>query len=217
MELVNIKNNQAVTSSITVAATFQKQHKDVLRAIDELLGVAQNCADLFHETTYEHHQNRQQYRKVLMNKRGFMLLAMGFTGTKALEFKMAFLDEFDRLEKALENRTPQISQSEITLRLAQQQFDQEKRIEMIETKLDKQMTIDFAKQQALLNTKNIRVERLWSSQNWDGTLFDTKKKLHSRAWRDLKNAFGASSYKDIRMKDFEEAMNYMKAWRPSLF
>ena len=217
MNLVNIQNNEVVTSSLVVADNFEKSHKHVLESIDNLLeGLAEKSATLFHESTYIHPQNKQSYRMVVMNKKGFSLLAMGFTGEKALEFKLAFLDEFERMEQHLNSQVPKLSQTEITLRLAQQQVDHEQRLDNIERTIETQMTINYSQQQAILNAKNIRVERLWNSSTWEGTLFDTKNKLHARAWRDLKNAFGVSSYKDIRPKDFDEAMTYVKAWRPAL-
>ena len=66
--LVITKDQQAVTSSLQVAETFEKNHRDVLRAIDDLKeGVTQNWADLFYEDTYVHPQNKQQYRVIYMN------------------------------------------------------------------------------------------------------------------------------------------------------
>jgi Rha family phage regulatory protein len=200
-----------------VAENFDKSHKHVLESIDSLQkGLAEKSATLFHETTYIHPQNKQSYRMVIMNKKGFSLLAMGFTGEKALDFKLAFLDEFDLMERKLRDSVPQLSPTEVTLMIAQQQVDQEKRIDRIERAIDEQLTLNYGQQQGMLNAKNFRVEKLWRSQNWEGTLFDTKNKLHARAWRDLKNAFAVSSYKDIRPKDFDEAITYVKAWRPAL-
>ena len=57
-DLVIMKNEQAVTSSLQVAETFNKNHRDVLAAIDDLKeGVAENYADLFYEDTYIHKTN----------------------------------------------------------------------------------------------------------------------------------------------------------------
>ncbi|WP_141664352.1 Rha family transcriptional regulator, partial [Staphylococcus aureus] len=90
-DLVIMKNEQAVTSSLQIAETFNKNQRDVLAAIDDLKeGVAENYADLFYEDTYIHPQNKQSYRQVVMNRDGFTLLAMGFTGQKALQFKMKY-------------------------------------------------------------------------------------------------------------------------------
>ena len=62
-------HNQLVVSSLQIAEDFGKNHRDVLRSIENL--VAQNCAakSLFYETTYE---NRgKQYPMYLMNRDGF--------------------------------------------------------------------------------------------------------------------------------------------------
>ncbi|WP_296916455.1 Rha family transcriptional regulator [uncultured Megasphaera sp.] len=83
-ELVTVYNHQLVTDSRQVAEHFGKQHKDVLKAIDHL--VAQNCAtkDMFLEQTREY--RGQNFRYYLMNRDGFSLLVMGFTGKAALEW-----------------------------------------------------------------------------------------------------------------------------------
>lgn len=100
--LVIMKDQQAVTSSLQVAETFNKSHKHVLEAIDNLKeGVAENWADLFYEDTYIHPQNRQPYRVIYMNRDGFTLLAMGFTGKKALKFKLKYIEAFNKMENEL--------------------------------------------------------------------------------------------------------------------
>lgn len=100
-ELTIIKNDQAVTSSLIVAEQFGKRHDHVLRDIDDIKGVTQNWGDLFQEETYIHPQNKQEYRMYYMNRDGFSLLAMGFTGAKALTFKLDFINAFNRMEMEL--------------------------------------------------------------------------------------------------------------------
>lgn len=65
MELVTMKEKQAVTSSLQVAESFDKNHKDVLEAYDNLMKqrVAENSADLFWEDKYQHPQNKQYLLK----------------------------------------------------------------------------------------------------------------------------------------------------------
>lgn len=97
--LVIMKDQQAVTTSLQVAEVFGKEHKVVLKAIDELKeGVAQNYANLFYEDSYVHPQNKQAYRQIIMNRDGFTLLAMGFTGKQALQFKLKYIDAFNKME-----------------------------------------------------------------------------------------------------------------------
>ena len=58
-DLVIMKDRQAVTSSLNVAENFDKQHKHVLEAIDELVGVVENSADLFTKIpTFIHRINK---------------------------------------------------------------------------------------------------------------------------------------------------------------
>ena len=98
-QLVVISNNQIVVSSKNIAEHFGKDHKVVLRAIREIL-VEQNCATKFYqETTY---QNRgKDYKEYLMNRDGFSLLAMGFTGKKALQWKLKYIEAFNEMEETL--------------------------------------------------------------------------------------------------------------------
>ena len=100
--LVKVENNQIVTDSRSVANHFEKEHRTVLRSIHEILA-AQNCATrFFFETTYE---NRgKQYPMYLMNRDGFSLLVMGFTGAKALEWKLRYIQAFNEMEKELVNK-----------------------------------------------------------------------------------------------------------------
>lgn len=105
-ELVFTRKNEAVTDSLTVAEFFQKRHDKVLRAIDELLGGLPKNGEtpLFMETTYVEEQNGQTYRKYIMTRDGFSLLAMGFTGKKALQWKLKYIEAFNAMEKALTER-----------------------------------------------------------------------------------------------------------------
>lgn len=109
-ELVTVYNHQLVTDSRQVAERFEREHRDVLKAIRHLIeGVRKNSQtpSMFYETTYVNEQNGQTYPMYLMNRDGFSLLVMGFTGAKALEWKLKFLEAFNAMEKAI--KTPQIT------------------------------------------------------------------------------------------------------------
>lgn len=106
-DLVIMKNQQIVTSSLVVAEKFGKEHRSVLKAIDDLKeGVAQKYADLFWEDQYIHPQNKQPYRMIYMNRDGFTILAMGFNGKRAIQFKLQYIDAFNQMETALKHRLP---------------------------------------------------------------------------------------------------------------
>lgn len=103
-ELVNIINNQVVTDSRKVADTFGRPHKDVLESVRGILAAENSATKFFYETTYE---NRgKQYPCYLMNRDGFSLLVMGFTGAKALEWKIKYIAAFNAMEKELQAQAP---------------------------------------------------------------------------------------------------------------
>lgn len=134
-DLVIMKDQQAVTSSLQVAEVFDKNHKHVLEAIDSLReGVAENWADLFYEDTYTHPQNKQQYRIIYMNRDGFTLLAMGFTGKKALKFKLKYIEAFNKMESHIKTGGFKVpSTMAEALRLA---ADQQEQIEAMKPKVN---------------------------------------------------------------------------------
>ncbi|WP_455048755.1 phage antirepressor KilAC domain-containing protein [Mitsuokella sp.] len=107
-DLVRIDNKQVVTDSRNVAEHFEKQHKHVLETIDNL--VAQNSAtkNMFLEQTREY--RGRDFRFYLMNRDGFSLLVMGFTGKAALEWKLKYIEAFNAMEKAIQ--TPQLTPAE---------------------------------------------------------------------------------------------------------
>ena len=57
--LVIMKNQQVVTTSLQVAETFEKNHQHVLRDLDNLKEGVQNWTDLFYEDEYVHPQNKR--------------------------------------------------------------------------------------------------------------------------------------------------------------
>ena len=101
--LVKVENNQIVTDSRSVAEHFGRQHKNVLQTIENLAAENPATKFLFQKTTFE---NRgKQYPMYLMNRDGFSLLVMGFTGTKALEWKLKYIEAFNAMERKLKEAT----------------------------------------------------------------------------------------------------------------
>lgn len=100
-DLVIMYNQQAVTTSLKVAEVFGKEHRTVMRNIRDL-STAQNCAvqKMFAKSTYLNNQKHEQ-PMFYMNRDGFTLLAMGFTGKKAMDFKLKYIEAFNNMERQL--------------------------------------------------------------------------------------------------------------------
>ena len=106
-ELIILRRKEAVTTSLMVAELFRKEHSKVIRSIENTLeGLPKNgdTPHMFYRATYIEEQNGQEYPMYYMNRDGFTLLAMGFTGKKALEFKLAYISAFNKMEKFITER-----------------------------------------------------------------------------------------------------------------
>lgn len=106
-ELINIKNEEAVTTSLLVAEVFEKRHDAVLRAIENLID-DDTTKMWFQKSTYKADGNRKSYPMYYMNRDGFSLLGMGFTGKKALEWKIKYIEAFNQMESYINFRKADI-------------------------------------------------------------------------------------------------------------
>ncbi|WP_444467247.1 Rha family transcriptional regulator [Sutterella wadsworthensis] len=107
-EAFRVIEGRPVTSSRIVAEYFGKQHHHVVRDIRNLIAQEPDlernanfgeCS----ETVSLANGATRQVPMYWMDRKGFSILAMGFTGAKALDFKCAFYDQFERMEEALRN------------------------------------------------------------------------------------------------------------------
>lgn len=103
--LVTLKDGKPVTTSRVVAESFDKNHRDVLRSIDAII-----------ESPVYRERNQRNFARVdyldakgerrpmyEMDRQGFEILAMGFTGEEALRWKFKYSDAFAAMEAALLN------------------------------------------------------------------------------------------------------------------
>lgn len=100
--LVQVNNGQIVASSRDIAEHFGKRHNDVTETIRKLLDTKKSVTKFFSETSFTY--RGQEFPAYLMNRDGFSLLVMGFTGAKALDWKLKYIEAFNRMEKELKER-----------------------------------------------------------------------------------------------------------------
>lgn len=98
--VVVVRDGKVFTDSRSVAEFFEKQHFHVLRDIDNLLKAEPELAasnfGCGHYTLPS--TGSQQHRLYTMDRDGFTLLAMGFTGPKALRWKLKYIEAFNTME-----------------------------------------------------------------------------------------------------------------------
>ena len=101
---LNIINGRPTALSTQVAEFFGKLHKDVLKAIRNLISSAPELNER-NFAPVEIKDSKGELRPAFrMDRKGFVLLAMGFTGEQALKFKIAYIDAFDEMGERLKNR-----------------------------------------------------------------------------------------------------------------
>ena len=112
--ILSVQNGEPVVSSRQIAENFEKRHDHVMRDIEDIMkGLPKNGdTHMFFKTEYTHEQNGQTYSMYLMNRDGFTLLAMGFTGKAALEWKLKYIAAFNEMEKKLTEQ-PQLTRSQL--------------------------------------------------------------------------------------------------------
>lgn len=108
--ILSTQNGEPVVSSRQIAESFGKEHKHVLDAVKNLVAENSAAKSMFHLSSFE---NRgKKYPMYLMNRDGFSLLAMGFTGKEAVQWKLKYIAAFNEMEKQLAQRPP-LSRSEL--------------------------------------------------------------------------------------------------------
>ncbi|MGF7348985.1 Rha family transcriptional regulator [Enterococcus faecium] len=230
--LVIMKDQQAVTTSLQVAEVFGKEHRVVLKAIDELKegvaensadsfdGVAQNYADLFYEDTYIHPQNKQEYRQIIMNRDGFTLLAMGFTGKKALQFKLQYINAFNEMEKTIKEKSISIPTTKRGLALLALEASEEtnQRVDAIEQDvfdLKENQPLPQGEYSIISSRINKRVYEVADAYS----IHRSNRKTIGLLFKDInsgvKKISGVGARTQLRAKHYEKVMDFINSWEPS--
>ena len=101
---VTLHDGHARTTSLLVAQTFGRAHKNVLRDIARL-----DCSPEYHRLNFEPMIREEpigkgatrQFRYYDITKDGFVFLVMGYVGARAARFKEAYIARFNEMERAL--------------------------------------------------------------------------------------------------------------------
>jgi Rha family phage regulatory protein len=104
--IVNIVEGRPVVSSLQIAEHFEKEHRGVLR---DIRVITEEVPDDLREHNFVPSQyegntptgGKRSYPMYLLSRDGFTLVAMGFTGKKALEWKVKYIQAFNDMERAL--------------------------------------------------------------------------------------------------------------------
>ena len=208
-ELVIMRDRQAVTTSLQVAENFEKKHQHVLRDIDALKQDVSNFGQMFIESNQPDSYGRDR-RIYYMNRDGFSLLAMGFTGKKALQFKLKYIDAFNQMEKQLQQQKPLSLPEQIQL-IAKGYDGLSKDVEDIKNRmgLPGNMAHSFSKKRnaKIINVLGGKKSNAYRDKN-------VRAKTYRALFSSYRETFDQDRYNDLPMKDFDKAVDFVNNWYP---
>ena len=101
---LEIIEGQITTTSQQIAAHFNKVHRDVVRAIENIECSAEFRLRNFAQSSFEAEMpngGKRKHKSYRLTRDGFVFLAMGFTGKDAAQWKEAYITAFNKMEAEL--------------------------------------------------------------------------------------------------------------------
>ncbi|MBZ7976974.1 Rha family transcriptional regulator [Campylobacter sp. RM12637] len=176
-----VVNGGTFTTSLSVAQVFEKNHKNIIRKINEFPKDDFNQLN-FEPVTYldAKGEERKAYK---ITRDGFVMLVMGFTGEKAYRFKIDYINAFNKIQHLLKNKELESNNKLISnlekrnkrvalgykSQLAQQKEKYELKLKVLECELEHKNKIDYDKPSQEL--KKALAERGWLLMNKNEFLF----------------------------------------------
>lgn len=216
-------NQKALTiDSREVAEMMDTSHDQIIRKLEgakDRKGIIEVLTDnqmvvsnYFIESSYKDGSGKQN-KCYLCTKMGCEFLANKFTGKKGIIFTAKYVDKFNKMEKAIKTQIPQ-TYEEMIIMQAQSMMEFKKEVngkfEVIENKIDNQITLDHGMQRKIQKAVAKRVIELLGKDTDEYKQYS--KKYFAALYRDIKDRIGIPSYKDVKKKDYEAVVKYIECW-----
>lgn len=217
--VVTRKDGELVVTSRQVAEDFEKEHSKVIRTIENLFqGIAKNGdtpSKYFIMDSYENEQNKQKYIQYLITQRGFSLLVMGFTGEKALQWKLKYIEAFNKMEQAIKNPYSHLSK-EVQAIFALDHKQQQLESEVKELKDGMPLfNIECKEIQAAVKRKGIEILGGKSSPAYKNN--SIRCKVYSDIQQQLRREFGVSRYEAIKRSQLPVAHEIVAKYKAPIY
>lgn len=201
-----------VIDSREVAKVLEVRHSDLLRDIEKYAESIENSdnailrsQDFFIESTYTTKGNNKEYKNYLLTKKGCELVAHKRTGEDGIIFTALYINKFKAMEEALK-KPVNLNSLDVLKHVTNVLETHDNKINTLEDKVENQITLDHGEQRRMQKAISIRV----AERNKDTGI--PKEKLFSALHRTLWDTFDVPSYKDIKRKDYSNALNLINTW-----
>ncbi|MCY9529144.1 Rha family transcriptional regulator [Paenibacillus alvei] len=206
--IVYVDNGRVVTDSLMIAEVFGKEHARVMRDIRDLQCSVSFRVGNFAESTYINGQGREMPR-YLVTENGFSLLAMGYTGQRAMEFKERYISEFERMKQhiqsgfSMNDLSPELR---YMIKLEQRTQGVEQEVTALKRVVDNEVWITEIQKCRIREEVNKRLTTL-RYLGYDNA-------FHQGLYSALKSHFGVAKYDKIPRKDYDIAISFIQGWYP---
>lgn len=218
--MTNIKvmyagQQQQTITSLEVAEMVGREHNEVLKDLRRIISqldegkIPHNF--YFEEGTYKDALNREK-PCFLLTKKGCELYSTRMTGAKGTAFAVAYIERFNEMEQVIQHNLP-TDPLELALTAA---LDTRKEVAAIKEDVDylkDNMRISTYQEKTLQDiVKRKAMKALGGYKSLAYEMLATK--VFRAAWRDFKNHFGISTYKELPAKRFDEGVKLLNYWEP---
>lgn len=189
--VINNNGGELTVSSVQVARDFGKEHRHVTETIENLTAENSAVKNFFIKGSYINERGRE-YKAYEITRDGFSLLVMGFTGKKALDWKLKYIEAFNTMERHINEtimeRALKIADEKVTLL----------ELERINAPIS-QKQIDELNREA-----DIKAIDLCKSGK---VYFKVGKAIKLAIWDKICERFSVSYIGDITVSQFDEAVS----------
>ena len=217
-DVVVTRNNdgELVVTSRQVAEDFGKRHSEVLRAIEDKIEINAilRSSKYFIESTYIDKANRKS-KEYLLTRDGFSFLVMGFTGAKADEWKLKYIEAFNKMEQAIKNPYSHLSK-EVQAIFALDHKQQQLAVEVKELKEGMPLfNVECKEIQAAVKRKGVEILGGKGSQAYKNN--SIRCKVYSDIQQQLRREFGVSRYEAIKRSQLSLAHEIVAKYKAPIY
>ena len=214
-DVVITRNNdgELVVTSRQIAEDFEKRHSHICDTIRNLTAENSEVKKMMIESKFQHRGN--EYTEYLLTRDGFSLLVMGFTGSRALEWKLKYIEAFNKMEQAIKNPYSHLSK-EVQAIFALDHKQQKLESEVKELKDGMPLfNVECKEIQAAVKRKGVEILGGKGSQAYKNN--SIRCKVYSDIQQQLRREFGVSRYEAIKRSQLQVAHEIVAKYKAPIY
>ena len=195
------------TESKVISNNFNRNYERYIEGKHYFL-LQGNTLKQFKETNPQIDESLNKANKLyLWTEKGAFLHAKSLNTDQAWEVYDKLVESYFDKPKLLSEKEQLIAAMRLSIEHEEKFQEHGERIAELETKVQERITLESGEQRKLQKCIAKKVYSLTEDS-------DTRKKLFSEIYRELRDRFGVASYKDIKSHELESAVGYVNAWIP---